>query len=137
MKKLGLGTHEAYAYVKERSPWIGPNMSLIYQLTDYGRLCGYERPLKTNKPKLSTLRTVPLDSIPLTAPLDNLESRLYKDGVDSPNTITPPQTGLSRPPMARSLSERHNALEVQVNLVAETLSSPRFVVSEEIHTKGG
>lgn len=122
MKKLGLGTHEAYAYVKGRSPWIGPNMSLIYQLTDYGRLCGHER---SSKPTIPTT--------PQTAPLENLESRQYKN---SPIDVSAPHSHLSRPPMARSQSERQHNLDVQVDLVAETMSSPRFVVSEEIHTKG-
>lgn len=29
--------HDAYAFVKEKSKWVGPNMSLIYQLLDYER----------------------------------------------------------------------------------------------------
>ncbi|KAA1468654.1 hypothetical protein DENSPDRAFT_794741 [Dentipellis sp. KUC8613] len=31
------GMQAAYAYVKEKSKWVGPNMSLIYQLLDYER----------------------------------------------------------------------------------------------------
>lgn len=31
------GMQGAYTYVKEKSKWIGPNMSLIYQLLDYER----------------------------------------------------------------------------------------------------
>ncbi|TFY75882.1 hypothetical protein EWM64_g8127, partial [Hericium alpestre] len=31
------GMQAAYSYVKEKSTWIGPNMSLIYQLLDYER----------------------------------------------------------------------------------------------------
>ncbi|KAB5594324.1 hypothetical protein CTheo_2254 [Ceratobasidium theobromae] len=31
------GMHNAYAYVKDKSKWIGPNMSLIYQLLEYER----------------------------------------------------------------------------------------------------
>ncbi|OCH96477.1 hypothetical protein OBBRIDRAFT_718531 [Obba rivulosa] len=31
------GMQGAYSYVKERSKWVGPNMSLIYQLLDYER----------------------------------------------------------------------------------------------------
>ncbi|EIM83344.1 uncharacterized protein STEHIDRAFT_83382 [Stereum hirsutum FP-91666 SS1] len=31
------GMQGAYTYVKEKSPWVGPNMSLIYQLLDYER----------------------------------------------------------------------------------------------------
>ncbi|CAE6335517.1 unnamed protein product [Rhizoctonia solani] len=31
------GMHNAYAYVKEKSKWVGPNMSLIYQLMEYER----------------------------------------------------------------------------------------------------
>jgi hypothetical protein len=75
MKKLKMGTHEAYSFVKDRSPWIGPNMSLIYQLTDYGRLCGYER--KHVHPTSSTGTS----SAPGSAPLESSESRRY---VDSP-----------------------------------------------------
>ncbi|GJE86052.1 dual specificity phosphatase domain-containing protein [Phanerochaete sordida] len=29
--------HDAYSFVKEKSKWVGPNMSLIYQLLDYER----------------------------------------------------------------------------------------------------
>ncbi|KAF8746234.1 hypothetical protein AX14_000033 [Amanita brunnescens Koide BX004] len=29
------GMHDAYSYVKEKSKWISPNMSLIYQLLEY------------------------------------------------------------------------------------------------------
>ncbi|KAG8744684.1 hypothetical protein FRC10_009598 [Ceratobasidium sp. 414] len=29
--------HNAYAFVKEKSKWVGPNMSLIYQLLEYER----------------------------------------------------------------------------------------------------
>ena len=39
MKRMNLDIHQAYAYVKRKSPWIGPNMSLIYQLTDWNRIC--------------------------------------------------------------------------------------------------
>ncbi|KAI0036693.1 hypothetical protein K488DRAFT_40709 [Vararia minispora EC-137] len=31
------GMQSAYAYVKSKSKWVGPNMSLIYQLLDYER----------------------------------------------------------------------------------------------------
>ncbi|KZT41355.1 hypothetical protein SISSUDRAFT_1000846 [Sistotremastrum suecicum HHB10207 ss-3] len=31
------GMHGAYAFVKDKSKWVGPNMSLIYQLLDYER----------------------------------------------------------------------------------------------------
>ncbi|TDL28577.1 hypothetical protein BD410DRAFT_834652 [Rickenella mellea] len=35
------GMHAAYAFVKSKSKWVGPNMSLIYQLLEYERvLCG-------------------------------------------------------------------------------------------------
>ena len=118
MKKLKMGTHEAYAYVKDRSPWIGPNMSLIYQLTDYGRLCGYER-----KPFPKTGQS----SAPSTAPLENSESRRYKD--ESPRTL---HSQLSRPLIGRTQSQdRHKFADVDVDHVAETISSPRFVVSED------
>ncbi|KAF9654322.1 hypothetical protein BDM02DRAFT_3106655 [Thelephora ganbajun] len=32
------GMQGAYSYVKEKSKWVGPNMSLIYQLLDYERV---------------------------------------------------------------------------------------------------
>ncbi|KAI0274689.1 hypothetical protein BC834DRAFT_815702 [Gloeopeniophorella convolvens] len=32
------GMQAAYAYVKQRSKWVGPNMSLIYQLLEYERV---------------------------------------------------------------------------------------------------
>lgn len=120
MKKLGMGTHEAYAYVKDRSPWIGPNMSLIYQLTDYGRLCGYER-----KPTIPRTGQV---SAPSTAPLENSESRRYKD---SPKTL---HSQLAHPEMARTQSQDRQTfsdVDVDVDYVAKTLSSPQFVVSED------
>ena len=120
MKKLKMGTNEAYAYVKARSPWIGPNMSLIYQLNDYGRLCGYERrptiPAKTGQ-----------FSAPTTAPLESSESRRYRDG--SPMTL---HSHLSKPSMGRTQSQdRHEFLDTQVDGVTKTLSSPQFVLSEE------
>lgn len=119
MKKLKMGTHEAYAFVKDRSPWIGPNMSLIYQLTDYGRLCGYER-----KP---TFPQTGQSSAPSTAPLENSESRRYKD--ESPRTL---HSHLSRSLTARTQSQdRHKFADVDVDGVAKTISSPRFVVSED------
>lgn len=34
------GMQGAYSFVKEKSKWIGPNMSLIYQLLDYERKLG-------------------------------------------------------------------------------------------------
>lgn len=114
---MGLGTHEAYAYVKDRSPWIGPNMSLIYQLTDYGRSCGYERELASQT------------SAPSTAPLGNAESRRYKE----PNRVLPIPAHLSRPSVGRTQSQdRPGFLDVDVDRVVETLSSPRFVVSESV-----
>jgi hypothetical protein len=125
MKKLGLGTHEAYAYVKDRSPWIGPNMSLIYQLTDYGRLCNH-----------APVNSKPHPTTPQSAPLQNSESRRYDDAAISPRTIPPAAGRLTRPTIARSQSERQDSLDVQVNLVAESLSSPRFVVSEETPGNG-
>lgn len=110
-----MGTHEAYAYVKDRSPWIGPNMSLIYQLTDYGRLCGYEK--KSTFPQSSTPST----------PLENSESRRYTD--ESPRTL---HSQLSRPLIERTQSQdRHKFADVDVDRVAKTISSPRFVVSED------
>ena len=36
MKTRRMGLNEAYTYVKQRSENVGPNMSLIYQLTDWG-----------------------------------------------------------------------------------------------------
>ncbi|KAL7413441.1 hypothetical protein BDY24DRAFT_390207 [Mrakia frigida] len=32
------GMHDAYEFVKKKSPWIGPNVSLIYQLLEWERL---------------------------------------------------------------------------------------------------
>lgn len=32
------GMHAAYAYVKQKSKWVGPNMSLIYQLHDFEKV---------------------------------------------------------------------------------------------------
>src|SRR5271170_6525903 len=116
MKKMGMGTHEAYAYVKERSPWIGPNMSLIYQLTDFGRQCGYDR---------ASIKSSGQSSAPSTAPLDNSESRRYRDG--SPR-ILPPH--LSRPGMLRTQSQdRPGYSDPEVDRVVDSISSPRFVVS--------
>lgn len=116
-----MGTHEAYAYVKERSPWIGPNMSLIYQLTDYGRLCGYER-------KASTPATKPVqESIPTSAPLTNNESRQYKEPY--PKSL---HSQLSNAAIARTQSQdRHEFSDVDVEWVAQSLSSPRFDSREE------
>ncbi|CAE7071427.1 unnamed protein product [Rhizoctonia solani] len=37
LKSVQGGMHNAYAYVKEKSKWVGPNMSLIYQLMEYER----------------------------------------------------------------------------------------------------
>ncbi len=35
----------AYAYVKSKSPGIGPNMSLIYQLCEWERIASASKPL--------------------------------------------------------------------------------------------
>ena len=32
------GMHAAYAYVKEKSQWVGPNMSYVHALLFYGLL---------------------------------------------------------------------------------------------------
>lgn len=37
MKEKALGVNEAYSYVKNKSSGIGPNMSLIYQLCEWGK----------------------------------------------------------------------------------------------------
>ncbi|KAG9127364.1 hypothetical protein FRC07_014528 [Ceratobasidium sp. 392] len=37
LKSVQGSMHNAYAYVKEKSKWVGPNMSLIYQLLEYER----------------------------------------------------------------------------------------------------
>jgi hypothetical protein len=128
MKKMRMGTHEAYAYVKDRSPWIGPNMSLIYQLTDYGRLCGYERKSSINPNNRSSGQF----SAPSTAPLENAESRRYKESEPLNLKLKSVQEQSVRPTMGRTQSQdRHEFLDVEVDQVADTLSSPRFVVSEE------
>ncbi|ORY82066.1 dual specificity phosphatase, partial [Protomyces lactucae-debilis] len=38
MKSMGKDVNEAYGFVKHESPWIGPNMTLIYQLCEWGKL---------------------------------------------------------------------------------------------------
>lgn len=43
MKTRRIGLNEAYAHVKDRSDGIGPNMSLIYQLTDWGAMLHADR----------------------------------------------------------------------------------------------
>ncbi|KAG8767423.1 hypothetical protein FRC12_006262 [Ceratobasidium sp. 428] len=37
LKSVQGSMHNAYAYVKDKSKWVGPNMSLIYQLLEYER----------------------------------------------------------------------------------------------------
>ncbi|KAG9100474.1 hypothetical protein FS749_015230 [Ceratobasidium sp. UAMH 11750] len=37
LKSVQGSMHNAYAFVKEKSKWVGPNMSLIYQLLEYER----------------------------------------------------------------------------------------------------
>ncbi|KAI0094681.1 hypothetical protein BDY19DRAFT_982100 [Irpex rosettiformis] len=44
----------AYSYVKERSKWAGPNMSLIYQLLDYERALKGETSSPTTSDRSST-----------------------------------------------------------------------------------
>ncbi|KNE90551.1 hypothetical protein PSTG_16013 [Puccinia striiformis f. sp. tritici PST-78] len=36
--KLSGKMHDAYSFVKEKSPWAGPNMGLIYQLIEYEKV---------------------------------------------------------------------------------------------------
>lgn len=101
-------------------------MSLIYQLTDYGRLCGYEKKAGPSSGKLQQT-----SSAPSTAPLENAESRRYRD-VDSPIVASPAYARLNRPVLGRSQSEdRHRFLDAEVEKVAETMSSPRFVVNDD------
>jgi protein-tyrosine phosphatase len=40
-----LGMHDAYAYVKERSSWISPNIGLVYQLVEWEKKLRGETPL--------------------------------------------------------------------------------------------
>ncbi|EEB08129.1 dual-specificity MAP kinase phosphatase Pmp1 [Schizosaccharomyces japonicus yFS275] len=49
MRTLGLPLSEAYDYVKQRSPWIGPNLSLIFQLSEYQHNTLGGRPRYTNR----------------------------------------------------------------------------------------
>lgn len=129
MKKLSMGTHEAYAYVKNRSPWIGPNLSLIYQLTDYGRLCGYERKRGSSKSGQY--------SAPGSAPLGSSESLRYKDD-EFPETVA---SALSRPSFPRTQShDRPGFGDIDVDHVAQSLSSqslssPKFFISEDTSVK--
>ncbi|KTW32768.1 uncharacterized protein T551_00253 [Pneumocystis jirovecii RU7] len=52
MKSLGLNIDSAYSYVKNKSPWIGPNMSLIYQLYDFNNFL-YGKKSPDNKKQTS------------------------------------------------------------------------------------
>lgn len=38
MQQKSMDVNQAYAYVKERAPGIGPNMTLIYQLCEWGKM---------------------------------------------------------------------------------------------------
>jgi len=98
-------------------------MSLIYQLTDYGRLCGNEK--KSNvKPQQN--------SAPSTAPLESTESRRYKEDA----SILSPAVAKLRPGMGRTQSEdRQRYLDIEVERVTESISSPRFVVSDKESSK--
>ncbi|EPY50517.1 dual-specificity MAP kinase phosphatase Pmp1 [Schizosaccharomyces cryophilus OY26] len=49
MKTLNLNVSDAYEYVKKRSPWIGPNMSLIFQLSEYQQMIRKD-PDSTSRP---------------------------------------------------------------------------------------
>ncbi|EMR10494.1 hypothetical protein PNEG_01206 [Pneumocystis murina B123] len=49
MKSLGLNIDSAYSYVKDKSPWIGPNMSLIYQLYDFNNFLYGKKKSSSNK----------------------------------------------------------------------------------------
>ncbi|KAG4306274.1 hypothetical protein PORY_000262 [Pneumocystis oryctolagi] len=53
MKSLGLNVDSAYSYVKDKSPWIGPNMSLIYQLYDFNNFLYGKKKLSDNKKRTS------------------------------------------------------------------------------------
>lgn len=43
MKSFNIPLHEAYAYVKERSSAISPNMSLVYQLVEFEKKLGLRK----------------------------------------------------------------------------------------------
>ncbi|KAG5519360.1 hypothetical protein PMAC_001986 [Pneumocystis sp. 'macacae'] len=58
MKSLGLNIDSAYSYVKDKSPWIGPNMSLIYQLYDFNNFL-YGKKSSDNKKQTSPNIEIP------------------------------------------------------------------------------
>jgi len=82
---------EAYDFVKERSRWIGPNMSLIYQLSDWRARLTAQKSIRRikgstrgqngeNRPKLGHSRSTnssdptpfsmeKIEDVPMTAPL--------------------------------------------------------------------
>ncbi|QSL65440.1 hypothetical protein MERGE_002751 [Pneumocystis wakefieldiae] len=53
MKYLGLNIDSAYSYVKDKSPWIGPNMSLIYQLYDFNNFLYGKKKSSSSKKQTS------------------------------------------------------------------------------------
>lgn len=61
MKEKHMDVNQAYSYVKERSAAIGPNMGLIYQLSDYAHLLSQDDSKQSNtantRPGLSRARS--------------------------------------------------------------------------------
>ncbi|KAG4300859.1 hypothetical protein PCANB_002884 [Pneumocystis canis] len=76
MKSLGLNIDSAYSYVKDKSPWIGPNMSLIYQLYDFNNfLYGKEKSSDNKKQSSPHIEISPSDNYRKTI-LDRRKKRI-------------------------------------------------------------
>ncbi|KAL4881140.1 hypothetical protein BJY04DRAFT_66515 [Aspergillus karnatakaensis] len=112
-KNPHLDFNSMYETVKERSRWVSPNMSLIYQLTDFrSRLLRGSRPssgdwsLKGSAPQtpLSGIPSQPQSSIGPNSPdTERTSSNNLSQGSLSTTTLSVPSTSRTTPVSANSL----------------------------------
>ncbi|GAO48319.1 hypothetical protein G7K_2495-t1 [Saitoella complicata NRRL Y-17804] len=116
MREKDMSLHDAYAYVKERSPWIGPNMGLIYQLSEWGLIC-----------RQRSLQPLPE---PMSSTADQ-EKKAFDvsvlEGLKSPTSLVPPPTlgwgNLEAPPVAPAPSMSRSGNFTRPTLPARTRSA--------------
>jgi protein-tyrosine phosphatase len=113
MRNKRIPLHEAYAYVKARSPVISPNMSLFYQLSEYERKLGLSPTYFTEEPAT--------DEQALEKPMSS------RDTVTSEHTGTV-TVGTSRRPIQRPSSAAQNvrSLSTVMEDHAESQMSPIY-----------
>lgn len=144
--------HSMYMAVKERSRWVGPNMSLIYQLTDFrskinrGEYSDYvhsPNPDWWERLDDITISKPPAVNVPISVPLVTNASSIAMNSTIDPvaNTlskkITPLQLNKALPPVP--LFPKHSSHDraptiSSISEVIETWSEPTVAQSQNVAT---